>query len=448
MTEPSSAVIDTDRSTLPSREVCRHIVQRLGEGGQPPEYGVRHINVGNETYLQILEHEYFQNQLQMGASFKLVEGYFGGGKTHFLYCVREMAWDHGFATAVVELSPSECPYDDPLKVYRAVARRIGRRTGGPTAGANYGLPDMLRNLVDDRIDELVSTPDSGVDSEEAARESVAEWLEATVARTSCESHSFRSAVVQFARAYLDGEFETERQLEAWLTGEPVPKKEVREHGVYEKMDKSNAFTMLRSLTQMIVGLGLPGTVLLFDEVDRNLSVSAQRSQVIGDNLRQVIDLCGRHQLPNTLFMYAVPPEFLRNVVPDYPALYQRLKSPVALGVRSPQAVLIDLEELDLEPVDLLTEIGERILEVFERARDCEFDRDRQHGNARALAKASVESYFEVNHRRLFVKTWVDLLFRQLVDGEMELRESAAADLVLEGYEAIEGSQLSDDFADF
>ncbi len=431
-----------------SPALCKHIIQRLGEGGQPPEYGVRAINVGNESYLDILEHEYFEHQLQMGASFKLVEGYFGGGKTHFLYCVREMAWDRGFATAVVELSPNECPYDDSFKVYRAVARRVSRKPSNPLKAPDYGLPDLLRNLVDDKRRALLDDPESGIESDEQAEEAIDDWLTRTVARTSCESHSFRSAVVGFAQAYLRGEMEDEQRLEAWLMGEPIPKKEVRDLGVYEQLDRSNGFTMLRCLTQMVVGLGIPGSVLLFDEVDRNLSVSSQRSQIIGDNLRQVIDLCGRHQLPNTLFMYAVPPEFLRNVVPDYPALYQRLKSPVPMSVRSPQAVLIDLEDLDLEAVELLTEIGARILDVFEKAREVTFDRETQRANAGALAEACAESYFEVNHRRLFVKTWVDLLYRQMVDGEMSLNAQDASDLVLEGYEAIEDEPEPDKFMDF
>jgi hypothetical protein len=442
--EPSDDTLDV------SPKLARHIIQRLGEGGQPPEYGVRTINVGNESYLDILEHEYFEHQLKMGASFKLVQGYFGGGKTHFLYCVREMAWDRGFATAVVELSPSECPYDDSFKVYRAVARRISGKPNNPLVGPNYGLPDLLRNLVDDRVEALLDDPESGVEDPDQAEEAVDRWLKRTVGRTPCESNSFRSAVVEFARAYLTDTFEAEQKLEAWLLGEPIPKTETRDFGVYEQIDKSNGFTMLRCLTQMVVGLGLPGTVLLFDEVDRNLSVSAQRSQVIGDNLRQVIDLCGRHQLPNTLFMYAVPPEFLRNIVPDYPALYQRLKSPVSLSVRSPQAVLIDLEDLDLEPVDLLAEIGAKIVKVFERARDVDFDRSRQLANARSLGRACVHSYFEVNHRRLFVKTWVDFLFRQMADGERELGDDEADDLVLNGYEAIEDDDVDneDEFFDF
>jgi hypothetical protein len=384
----------------------------------------------------------------MGASFKLVQGYFGGGKTHFLYCVRELAWERGFATAVVELSPAECPYDDSFRVYCAVARRIALRPRTAPGAPSYGLADLLRNLVDDRVDQALQAGGGAREGLERARDTVDQWLAMTVSRTPCESHSFRQALVGFARAYLQSDFAREQKLEAWLLGEAIPVQELRDCGVYEQLGKANGFTMLRCLTQMIVGLGLPGTVLLFDEVDRNMSVSVKRSQIIGDNLRQVIDLCGRHQLPNTLFMYAVPPEFMRNIVPDYPALYQRLKSPVPLSVRSPQAVLIDLDRLDLEPVEMLSQLGERITEVFESARACQLDIDLQHANARALAKACASSYFEVNHRRLFVKSWVDFLYHQLVDGEVALSDHDASTLVLRGYEALNQKPGGDDFADF
>lgn len=431
--------------------VASHILQRIGESGQPPEFGVEWINVGNESYLNVLEHEYFGRLLRDGASFKLVQGYFGGGKTHFLYCVRDMAWRHGFAVAVVELSPTECPYDDTLKVYATVARRISM--GGTTAGdmPRYGLTDMLRDLIDQRVEEYEE--DLKAQGHERphieARHQVERWIQRHVARAPCESVSYRKAVVEFALGWLTEDYERVQRLEAWLRGEPVPRGEVRDWGVYEEMSRANGFLMLRSLTQMITGLGFAGTALLFDEVDRNLSVSARRSQTIGDNLRQVIDLCGRHQLPNTLFMYAVPPEFMRTVVPDYPALYQRLKTPVPLSVRSPQAVLIDLEQLDMPAEQLLVAVGDRLISIFEAARGVEFDRAMQRQNAEILARACVHSQFEVNHRRLFVKTWVNFLHKQWVDGAHDLSIDGAVDLVLEGNEALSRTAAAeDDFQDF
>jgi hypothetical protein len=358
--------------------------------------------------------------------------------------VRDLAWRHGFVTALVELSPAECPYDDSLKVYRAVARRIAMRPAEVLVSPNYGIGDLVRNVVDDALEKAAGSGDGA-----GARESVERWLSKTVGRAPCESHSYRQAVVGLGLAYLREDQATEQRIEAWLLGEPVPQAELRDTGIYEALDRSNGFTMLRCLTQMVVALGQPGTVLLFDEVDRNLSVSAKRSHAIGDNLRQVIDLCGRHQLPSTLFMYAVPPEFMRNVVPDYPALYQRLKAPLALSVRSPQAVLIDLERLDLEPVELLGQLGERIVDVFEEARGIALDREVQARSAKQLAAAAVAAFFEVNHRRLFVKAWVDFLHQQLVDGERELDAEAATKMILAGNEAL-ARPPSDggDFEDF
>ena len=439
-----SAVVEDERL------LAQHVVQRLGEGGLPPEFGVRLINVGNDSYLEVLDKEYFQGQLRIGSSFKLVQGYFGAGKTHFLHCVRELAWDHGFVTSLVELSPSECPYDDSLKVYQAVSRRLSSRPGGLLTTPSYGLADLVRDHLDDQVEQAeVTLAAKGVeDVEAAAGAEVRRWLKKTVGRAPCESHSYRQAVVALGLAYLDGKDEEERALEAWLAGEPVPPAAVRGAGVYEQLGRANGFTMLRCLCQMMVALGFAGTALLFDEVDRNLSVSAKRSQVVGDNLRQVIDLCGRHQLPHTLFMYAVPPEFMRVVVPDYPALHQRLKSPVALSVRSPQAVMIDLERLDLEPADLLRAVGERVLEVFETARGVELDRTRQDMNARLLALAATEAFFEVNHRRLFVKTWVDLLHQQAAEGERRLTAEEAARVILGGHEALTAAGATDDFEDF
>ena len=412
--------------------LANHIVQRLAEGGQPPELGIQHINVGNETYLRILETEYLGRILKGGASFKLVEGYFGGGKTHFLYCVRERAWSHGYATSLVELSPNECPYDDPLRVYQAVARGLGLAPPEGELVPVTGLTELLR----DHADDLVA---------EHGREAAGRYLRSTIRRLPCESHSFRQAIVAFLKAEIDEDDDAAATLSAWLAGEPVNPAAVRDHGVFETMTKNTAFAMLRSLSQMLVGMGLPGLVLLFDEVDRNMSVSARRIRAIGDNLRQVIDLCGRSQLPNTLFLYAVPPEFMRNVVPEYPALYQRLRSPIPFSVRSPQAPVIDLAVLDLEPIPLLTALGEKVRHVFEVARDVHFDPELQARNAAYLARRAVQGEFELNHRRLFVKVWTDALFRQMVDGEEDLSARTEEDLVVKAMEDL--VRRADDWVD-
>jgi hypothetical protein len=214
---------------------------------------------------------------------------------------------------------------------------------------------------------------------------------------------------------LDDDAEGEELAAAWLRGEPVGPQEVRHLGVREVMSRTNAFRMLRSLCQVLLAVGAPGLLLCFDELDRNLSLAPRRRRAVADHLRQLIDLCGREALPGLLCLYAVPPEFMRHVVTEYPALQQRLEGPSALSERSPQAAVIDLERLDLSAQELLVRIGLRILELYRLGRDPDLDPGLQERNLRALADEVLAGSFEVAHRRAFVKAAVDLLHRQSGD---------------------------------
>lgn len=424
----------SEKQEAPSVAEALHILARMGEAGQPPEHGIRHVNVGNEVFLEVLRVEYLDRLLAQsrGSAFKLVQGYYGGGKTHFLYCVRDMAWTKGFLTALVSLSPQECPYEDPYLVYRAVAGHVASPPVETGQEPTRGLPDVLRDFAEETLEPL-------------SREERDRWFRRTASRIPVDSHSYRRAAAEFLRCVVEEDREGEAVLEAWLRGDPVPRGELRRFGLYETIEKSNAFQALRSLCQVLVGYGYPGLVLMFDEVDRNLSLSNRRIQALGDNLRQVIDLCGASQLPGVLFLYAVPPEFLRLVVPEYPALDQRLRSPLPMSRHSPQAALIDLEQLSLEPAALLEGIGSKLLDLFALAHGWEPTMAIQQGNLQALARASARFSFEIGHRRLFVKTWVAFLHQQRLRGESWLSDEAAEALLSQGFAAPAGG--GDDFFD-
>ena len=65
-----------------------------------------------------------------------------------------------------------------------------------------------------------------------------------------------------------------------------------------------------------------------------------------------------------------------------------------------------------------------------------------------VARACVNTQFEVNHRRLFVKSFVDVLQLQIVDGQRALELDEAIDLVLEGHDALASAGPADEFTDF
>jgi hypothetical protein len=250
-------------------------------------------------------------------------------------------------------------------------------------------------------------------------------VEGTLRRLPVDAPSYRAAVVAYFKATLAGSADGAELALAWLRGEPLSDEEARPLGIRERMGRDNGLRMLRSLCQVLQGLGVPGLLLSFDELDRNLSLTPKRRTAVADNLRQIIDLCGREALPGLLFLYAVPPEFMRTVVAEYPALQQRLEGPSSLTERSPQAAVIDLERLDLPASEVLVRIGQRLLQLFEIGRGARFDRDLQTRNLRALADEVLAGSFEVAHRRAYVKAAVDLLHGQALEprpiGEEQLR---------------------------
>ena len=110
---------------LPEPRLARQIIEGLGQSGTPLSKGVSYYNVGNESLLNAIDTHYLGSYLaDGGAVFKLVVGDYGSGKSHFLYCVRDRAWQRNFAVSKVDLSPQESPYDDQRRVYAAVASSI------------------------------------------------------------------------------------------------------------------------------------------------------------------------------------------------------------------------------------------------------------------------------------------------------------------------------------
>ena len=67
-----------------------------------------YYNAGNESLLNAIDTHYLGSYLADGGVFKLVVG--DGSASHFLYCVRDRAWQRNFAVSKVDLSiPKESP---------------------------------------------------------------------------------------------------------------------------------------------------------------------------------------------------------------------------------------------------------------------------------------------------------------------------------------------------
>lgn len=410
---------------LPEPRLARQIIDVLGQSGTPLSKGVSYYNVGNESLLNTIDSHYLGSYLaDGGAVFKLVVGDYGSGKSHFLYCLRDRAWERNFAVSKVDLSPKESPYDDQRRVYAAVASSIIWHELGNLDEDEHGLTRFLegtlRRIVNPR----------GLDLEDAGAAELPEVraLLQTLETTPVDSLSFHKAIQGYFAALLRGQELRLESLGRWLHGEevsPEDMRDLRSAGVTEKINKNNAFKMLRSLCQVVRVLGYTGLALLFDEGDRMLSVGGRSEKVATDNLREVIDRC-REDLPGAMFIYAVPPIFVYDIVPKYPALQQRIQAPHYFSRSNPFSPQISLDKLDIPDDELLTQIGYRLLAIFEVAYGVKLNAEVQAHNIAVLSQAARDSYLAISHRRLFVKALVTTWYRQKEEGEQSVGSDAAA----------------------
>ena len=409
----------------PSKPVARRIIEVLGSSGTPPVKGVNYFNVGNGSLLEALDEYYFSSYLQDGgAAYKMVIGDYGSGKSHFLYCLQDLAWERGFAVTKVDLSPVETPYNDQRLVYAAVVRNLVWHEDDENVTDEHGLSAFL----DGTLHRIVG-PDPF--SLETLTHPNYQAMVDTVEASAIDSLAYKNAVLAYYEALIREQDDRLDSLTRWLMGvntSPEDTKRLREVGVTGRITRSNAFRMLRSLTQIIRALSYSGLVLLFDEVDRMSSIGGKAEKLATDNLREVIDRC-RDDLPGAMFVYAAPPQFVNDIVPRYPALQQRLRAPGRFTRANHFSPIISIDHLDLDEDDLMLAIGEKLIPLYETAFDMKFDEKTQQSNAAILANVARDIFLDISHRRLFVKSFVTELARQHGDGEHVLTEGEAMSII-------------------
>ncbi|MBX3052114.1 MAG: DUF2791 family P-loop domain-containing protein [Caldilineaceae bacterium] len=421
--------------TTLSRPLARHIVEVLGSTGTPPARGVQFFNTGNLSLLDALDEYYLSSYLQDGGgTYKMVVGDYGSGKSHFLYCLRDRAWSKGFAVAKVDLSPVETPYNDQRLVYAAVARNLIWHEESDEISDETGLPRFLEGTLERVL--------GGPPTLEALTHPNYRGLVDTLESTAIDSLAYRAAVLAYFDARIRDFDERLDSLTRWLLGSattPDDTKILREVGVTGKISRTNAFRMLRSLVQTIRALSYGGLILLFDEVDRMSSIGGKAEKLATDNLREVIDRT-RDDLPGAMFVYAVPPQFINDIVPRYPALQQRVRAPGRFSRANHFSPQIALDHLDLDENDLLLAIGEKLIPIYETAFDAALDRPTQQANAVILANVARDVFLDVSHRRLFVKAFITELARQHAGEEHLLTEDEAIAIIRGQVDELSGGE--------
>ena len=420
--------------------LARQVISHLASSGTPPEEGVELYSVGFDDYIHTLREEYLENLIPKGLStFKLVIGSYGGGKTHFLYLIRNLARHLGYVVGYVSLSPSEAPFSHMESIAQVLmnAWEFPLEAFGMDEHYQYnrGIESFLYFYYTYLLKKL--------QLHNAPAHVIQERLSALTIPP-VESSSFHSALTHALRALSENDTATFTKIVQWLKGEPVPPSMLYEYGIVERFDKRTAFRLIRSFAQWVASQEFKGTVILFDEAERALSLFQKKAFISAmDNLRQWIDECGSRRFPAVLTLYAVPDEYhlTDKPGPQYEALRQRLQT--IFDINDPLGVKIYLERLSIPPDEFLMKLGIKLTQLFEKAYNVLFPEELVRQNLNILVHKEIQlRYADVSYRRVFVTTWIPVLQKMRAHKAFFLAPEDAETLIADQLKFFEEQEVS------
>ena len=387
------------------------------------------INVGTQRMLDVLEKQYFAEELADGIScFKYLEGDYGTGKTQFIQCLVQRAHRNQVVTAIVTIG-QQCPFSSPLAIFQNVAASfVPPPSDDDLGGQAKGIEVLLRSWIRGRLRAMGVTPGNTVP--DIVRLQVeptfaTQWIGAPDAQTG-------SGLRALGRRLLELECGAEStvlddELTAWVRGGRLRSAALRAKGLHEPASDATAFQRLKTLISFLrERLSLKGFFVAFDEGTRTMSFrrgTVKQRQAI-ENMLTMINQNAEGDFGGVMFLYAATPDFRADVIQNtYIALRDRIGSVAFLPGR-PMTPLIKLDDVNTDAT--LRELGDRLLEVFSVADGVSWDNERQQANMRVLidAQKRVLGFPTTVPPRFFVFHWCRLLAEQ-ASGHVNLSEGDA-----------------------
>lgn len=387
------------------RSCARRIIETVGSFGTPPEWGFQYFTVGLEEYLELINEEYLKSYIKEdgGSTFKIVLGAYGGGKTHFLYNIRELAWHQNFVVSYVNLSQEEAPFHRLELVYRAIINNLmyPQTPVEIFKGRERGIEPFIINWYERQL----SIFNSSSIQAETLNEELTSYV--TSIQGDIENVNFSKAISQafmFLHHLRDNDL---RDILQWLRLEGYDRNIHRQYGLLHPISRSNAFSMIRSLVQWIRNIGYSGLIILFDEAEQIPSLSSKQRELMLSNLREMIDECGHSSFKNTMIIYALPDENIFEGASNvYEALKQRISS--VFDFFNPSGVKINLEDLDSNPLIIMGEAGKKLKAIYEVAYGFSFPYDMSNVIQLVAQEAYERRFGDIGYMRLFVQGIVKL----------------------------------------
>ena len=234
------------------------VLQSL-QAGLVPKQGLHLIQVGRKAEVSALLQD-LDRVCDEGASFRIVVGRFGSGKSFFLNLVRNLAFQKKLVVAQADFSMERRLHasgGQARALYSELMRNLASKAQ-PDGGA---LPSVLSTWVSQLQHAVMSAGGSTADVENRIGEDLRDL------QNHVGGFEFAEVVRAFYRGYVDKNDTLQAAALKWLRGEYTTKTDARvELGVRRIVDDDSFYDSLKLMAAFVRKAGFGGLLVNLDEM--------------------------------------------------------------------------------------------------------------------------------------------------------------------------------------
>jgi P-loop Domain of unknown function (DUF2791) len=293
------------------------LIQSL-RSGVTPRTGARHIQVGRDAEIAALDKD-LDRIAEGGASFRLIVGDYGSGKTFFLNLLRGAAMERQLVVAHADLNPGRRLHasgGEARSLYAELMKNLASRTK-PEGGA---LTTLVEKFVTTALGEARK---AGRKPEDVIHEKLEALSELVM------GYDFASVIAAYWHAYEKDDDTLKANAIRWLRGEFRAKTDARAAlGVREIIGDTALYDQIKLLARFARLAGYKGLLICLDELVNLYKLANPQSR--NSNYEQILRILNDLEqgiVEGLGFVLGGTPEFLtdpRRGLYSNPALQSRL----------------------------------------------------------------------------------------------------------------------------
>ncbi len=293
------------------------IIQSL-KAGVTPKAGIQHIQVGRAKEVEALVSD-IDRISEGGATFRLIIGDYGAGKTFFLSVIRTIALEKKLVTVNADLSP-----DRRIHASAGQARNLYSELMRNLATRNKPEGNALTSVVEKFVTLARKQSDQSGESVEAVIQSRLALLSDYVG-----GYDFAKVIEAYWRGHETDDETLKSNAIRWLRAEFATKTDARQAlGVRTIISDTSFYDNLKLMSLFVRHAGYSGLVVNLDEMVNLYKLSSTQARTSNyEQILRILNDCLQGGVSYLGFLLGGTPEFLldpRRGLYSYEALQSRL----------------------------------------------------------------------------------------------------------------------------